>query len=88
MKHSIRTNSFRLSVEPVSTTDGPAVLMTFTAHSEPLFGITMTPEQAGLLSQAFDLVAEECGNDGDGAARIANMAAQAGQGINHQAIQP
>ena len=82
MKHTIKTASGRITIEPAGKPGIEFVLVTLQPPFLPSFDIQLTPEQSGLLAQAFDLATEEItGPDDLTAARMANIALETGQGL-------
>ena len=82
MKHTIKTASGAISIEPAGKPGIEFVLVTVKPTFFPSFDIQLTAEQSGLLAQAFDLATEEItGPDDLTAARMANMALDTGEGI-------
>lgn len=76
MKHSICATKGRINIEPANGT----VRVQITAPGIIFAPVFLTPEQAGLLSQAFDIAAMECGEGGidAGAAGVAAIEAREG----------
>jgi hypothetical protein len=59
MKHTIKTASGAITIEAAGKPGIEFVLVTLKPPFLPSFDIQLTPEQSGLLAQAFDLATEE-----------------------------
>ena len=59
MKHTIKTAAGWISIEPAGRPGNPFALVTLQKFPFPPINVTLKPEEAQLLSQAFALVAAE-----------------------------
>lgn len=82
MIHTIKTASGSVTIQAAGKPGKEYVSVDLVKAPWPPVNIQLTPEQAALLSQAFDLAAEEVGQgDPLAGAAAANHAIQTGQGI-------